>query len=107
MIAYALCWGLNIDIAGILFFDLISKLTSGGKKRRERNPLILLSEEVNVEGTDDKSSSGTVVHPASQPKVKIDKKLRKEKIPSSSGPKVSKTVMVQTPTLEASESQPA
>ncbi|GJZ83427.1 hypothetical protein Tco_0648600 [Tanacetum coccineum] len=37
MIAYALCWGLNIDIVGILYDDLISKLTAGGKKGREKN----------------------------------------------------------------------
>ncbi|GKE81296.1 hypothetical protein Tco_1551296, partial [Tanacetum coccineum] len=35
-IAYALCWGLNIDIAGILFNDLVSKLTTTGKKRKEK-----------------------------------------------------------------------
>ncbi|GJR38928.1 putative ribonuclease H-like domain-containing protein [Tanacetum coccineum] len=29
--------GLNIDIAGILYDDLISKLTAGGKKGREKN----------------------------------------------------------------------
>ncbi|GJX43038.1 hypothetical protein Tco_0259714 [Tanacetum coccineum] len=37
MIAYALCWGLNIDIAGILFNDLVLKLSSSGKKGRENN----------------------------------------------------------------------
>ncbi|GKB49623.1 hypothetical protein Tco_0900376 [Tanacetum coccineum] len=37
IIAYALCWGLKIDIAGILYDDLISKLIVGGKKGRERN----------------------------------------------------------------------
>nr|GEW02130.1 hypothetical protein [Tanacetum cinerariifolium] len=37
MIAYALCWGLNIDIARILFNDLIAKIFAGGKKRREKN----------------------------------------------------------------------
>ncbi|GKA35237.1 hypothetical protein Tco_0721728 [Tanacetum coccineum] len=63
-------------------------------------PLVLPYEEVNVEGTDDKSSSGTAVHPVSQPKAKTNKKLRKKKIPSSSEPKVSKTVR----SLEASKS---
>nr|GEY42497.1 hypothetical protein [Tanacetum cinerariifolium] len=37
MIAHALCWGVNINIAGILFSDLVSKLTVGGKKWREKN----------------------------------------------------------------------
>ncbi|GJV97553.1 hypothetical protein Tco_1549130 [Tanacetum coccineum] len=37
MIAYALCWGLIINITGILYDDLISKLTAGGKKGREKN----------------------------------------------------------------------
>ncbi|GKC53195.1 hypothetical protein Tco_1075940, partial [Tanacetum coccineum] len=36
MIAYALCWGLNIDIAGVLYDDLISKLSAGGNKGREK-----------------------------------------------------------------------
>ncbi|GKF55742.1 hypothetical protein Tco_0166082 [Tanacetum coccineum] len=37
MIAYALCWGLDIDIAGILYDDLISKLKAGRNKGREKN----------------------------------------------------------------------
>ncbi|GJS82736.1 retrovirus-related pol polyprotein from transposon TNT 1-94 [Tanacetum coccineum] len=37
MIAFALCWGLKIDIAGVLYHDLISNLTAGGKKGREKN----------------------------------------------------------------------
>ncbi|GJV43008.1 hypothetical protein Tco_1427544 [Tanacetum coccineum] len=37
MIAYALCWGLNIDIAGVLYDDLISKLSARGKQGREKN----------------------------------------------------------------------
>ncbi|GJR34715.1 retrovirus-related pol polyprotein from transposon TNT 1-94 [Tanacetum coccineum] len=36
-IAYALCWGLDIDIARILYDDLISKLTTSGKKGKEKN----------------------------------------------------------------------
>nr|GEU83374.1 reverse transcriptase domain-containing protein [Tanacetum cinerariifolium] len=36
MIAYGLCWGLDIDIAGILFSDLVTKLTTG-KKGIDRN----------------------------------------------------------------------
>ncbi|GJT53647.1 hypothetical protein Tco_0988701 [Tanacetum coccineum] len=132
MIAYALCWGLNIDIVGILYDDLISKLTAGGKKGREKNicyteylflviehllgeayvnkdlfpikfyqitsvtfkqssssevpltshmrEIAKLSEEANIEDTGDKSLSGTAVHP---------------------------TVVFQTPTPQASESQSA
>nr|GEV73878.1 retrovirus-related Pol polyprotein from transposon TNT 1-94 [Tanacetum cinerariifolium] len=37
MIAYALCWGLDINIAGILFSKLSAKLSSEGKKGRENN----------------------------------------------------------------------
>ncbi|GJY81463.1 hypothetical protein Tco_0494214 [Tanacetum coccineum] len=37
MIAYGLCWGLDIDIAGILYDDLVYKLTANGKKGREKN----------------------------------------------------------------------
>ncbi|GJV16232.1 hypothetical protein Tco_1361555 [Tanacetum coccineum] len=36
MIAYSLCWGLDIDIGNILFSDLVVKLTTG-KKGREPN----------------------------------------------------------------------
>nr|GEW22919.1 reverse transcriptase domain-containing protein [Tanacetum cinerariifolium] len=122
-IAYALCWGLDIDIAGILYSKLTKKLSSRGKKGREKNvtltthmrkvaklseqPLIPSLEEVNAEDIDDKSLSRTYVHPVSLSKAKINKKLMKKKIPSSSAPKVSKTVRVQTPTPQASESQPA
>ncbi|GJZ04866.1 hypothetical protein Tco_0538141 [Tanacetum coccineum] len=156
MIAYALCWGLNIDIAGILYDDLTSKLTACGKKGREKNicyvrylSLIIehllgeayvnkdlhplksyqiiratfkqssksevpltshmrkvakLSEEDNAEDTGDKSLSGTAVHPVSKPIT--DKKQRTKKNQSSSEPNISKDV-VQTPTLQASESQSA
>ncbi|GJU58317.1 retrovirus-related pol polyprotein from transposon TNT 1-94 [Tanacetum coccineum] len=139
MITYALCWGLDIDIAGILFSDLILKITTSGKKGKEKNicyvrylslvfkhllgeayvnenlkpmkpyqitdatfkpssisevpltsymckvakyseqTLIIPSKEVNVEGTNDKSSSGTAVHPVSQPKAKTNKRLKKRK----------------------------
>ncbi|GJT13322.1 hypothetical protein Tco_0860364 [Tanacetum coccineum] len=37
MSSYALCWGLNIDIAGIVSDDLITKLTAGRKKGREKS----------------------------------------------------------------------
>ncbi|GJY18395.1 hypothetical protein Tco_0389886 [Tanacetum coccineum] len=37
MIAFALCWDININIAGILYNDLVAKLTIGGKKGREKN----------------------------------------------------------------------
>ncbi|GJV36049.1 retrovirus-related pol polyprotein from transposon TNT 1-94 [Tanacetum coccineum] len=33
IIAYGLCWGLDIDIAGILFSDLVTKLTTSKKER--------------------------------------------------------------------------
>ncbi|GJW59330.1 hypothetical protein Tco_0106061 [Tanacetum coccineum] len=36
-IAFALCWDIDIDIAGILYNDLITKLTTEGKKGREKN----------------------------------------------------------------------
>ncbi|GJV80128.1 retrovirus-related pol polyprotein from transposon TNT 1-94 [Tanacetum coccineum] len=36
IIAYSLCWGLDIDISNILFSDLVAKLTTG-KKGREPN----------------------------------------------------------------------
>nr|GEW29059.1 hypothetical protein [Tanacetum cinerariifolium] len=37
MIAYALCRDLKIDITGILFNGLVTKLSAGGKKEREKN----------------------------------------------------------------------
>ncbi|GJS01069.1 retrovirus-related pol polyprotein from transposon TNT 1-94 [Tanacetum coccineum] len=37
MITYGLCWGMDIDIAGILYDDVVSKLTAAGKKGREKN----------------------------------------------------------------------
>ncbi|GKB28636.1 hypothetical protein Tco_0868037 [Tanacetum coccineum] len=37
MIAFTLCWDINIDIAGILYNDLVAKLTIGGKKGGEKN----------------------------------------------------------------------
>ncbi|GJX99853.1 retrovirus-related pol polyprotein from transposon TNT 1-94 [Tanacetum coccineum] len=134
MIAYALCWGLDIDIVGILFTDLLTKLTSRGKKGREKNicyvkylSLVmkhLLGEAyVNenlqpmkpyqITNTTFKASSiskiplTSYMRKVAKPKTKNDKKLRKKKIPSSSGSKVSPTVRVQTPTPQASESQPA
>nr|GEV95958.1 hypothetical protein [Tanacetum cinerariifolium] len=159
--------GLDIDIAGILFSDLISKLTSGRKKGKKKNicyvrflslviehllgddyvndnlkpikpyqitsatfkpslmfevpltsyirkvtklskqPLILPYEEVNVEGIDDKSLSGTTVHPVSKHKAKTDKRQKKKKIPSSSEPIALKIVRDQTPNTQTSKSQPA
>ncbi|GKG23669.1 hypothetical protein Tco_0391705, partial [Tanacetum coccineum] len=112
MIVYAPYWGLDIDIAGILFDDLISKLNPSGKKGRGKNicyvrfislviehflgedylPEILPYEEVSAEDTDDKSLSGTVVHPVSKPKAKTNKKRRMKKIPSSSEPTASHIV---------------
>ncbi|GJZ42638.1 hypothetical protein Tco_0589893 [Tanacetum coccineum] len=132
-IAFALCWDIDIDIAGILYNDLITKLTTEGKKGREKNitdatfkdskvsevpltsymrrvsklpekPLNLPSEDANIEATGDKSLSRTSVHPVSTPKAKIDKKRMKKKNPSSSELNIS-TDVAQTPTLQASESQ--
>ncbi|GJW40084.1 reverse transcriptase domain-containing protein [Tanacetum coccineum] len=70
-------------------------------------PLILPSEEVNAEDSDDKSLSGTVVHPVSKPKEKTNKKQRTKKILSSSEPTASHIFIGKTPTTQASESQPA
>ncbi|GKA43308.1 hypothetical protein Tco_0736032 [Tanacetum coccineum] len=126
MIAYALCWGLNINIAGIVFNDLVANLSSGGKKGKEKNisevpipshmrrvsklpkkPLILPSEEMNAEDSNDKSLSGTVVHPDSKPKAKTYKKRRTKNIPSSSEPNASKIIRIQSPTTQAFKCQPA
>ncbi|GKF69459.1 hypothetical protein Tco_0202516, partial [Tanacetum coccineum] len=133
MIAYALCWDINIDITGILYNDLVAKLTAGGKKRREKNiidatfkdskisevpltshmrrvatlpekPLKLPSEEVNGEDSGDKSLSGLLCILSQNSKQKIDKKRRTKKNPSSSEPNVSKDG-VQTSHTQASESQ--
>ncbi|GKB00385.1 hypothetical protein Tco_0828378 [Tanacetum coccineum] len=35
MIAYSLCWGLDIDIGNILFSDLVIKLTTSNKKKEQ------------------------------------------------------------------------
>ncbi|GKD58194.1 hypothetical protein Tco_1295703 [Tanacetum coccineum] len=51
--------------------------------------------------------SGTAVHLVSKPKEKTDKKRRTKKIPSLSEPTTLNIVTIQTPTLQASESQPA
>ncbi|GKG48639.1 hypothetical protein Tco_0512786, partial [Tanacetum coccineum] len=51
-------------------------------------PLTLPSIEENVKDTGDKSLSRTVVHPASKPKAKTDKKQRTKKTPSSSEPQL-------------------
>ncbi|GKA29698.1 retrovirus-related pol polyprotein from transposon TNT 1-94, partial [Tanacetum coccineum] len=132
-IAFALCWDIDIDIAGILYNDLITKLTTEGKKGREKNitdatfkdskvsevpltshmrrvsklpekPLNLPSEDANIEATGDKSLSRTSVHPVSTPKAKIGKKRMKKKNPSSSELNIS-TDVAQTLTPQASESQ--
>ncbi|GJT44018.1 retrovirus-related pol polyprotein from transposon TNT 1-94 [Tanacetum coccineum] len=132
-IAFALCWDIDIDIAGILYNNLITKLTTEGKKGREKNitdatfkdskvsevpltshmrrvsklpekPLNLPSEDANIEATGDKSLSRTSVHPVSTPKAKIGKKRMKKKNPSSSELNIS-TDVAQTLTPQASESQ--
>ncbi|GJW82260.1 retrovirus-related pol polyprotein from transposon TNT 1-94 [Tanacetum coccineum] len=111
--------GLNIDIAKILFSDLITHLhPEGTKKERKPNPLpftweneipltshmckvddlspepiqtmIPSSKNMNVADIADKSLSGTSVPHVTQPRVPTAKKPRKKKIPSSSEPKVSK-----------------
>nr|GEY11428.1 hypothetical protein [Tanacetum cinerariifolium] len=130
MIAYAFCWGLDIDIAGKdyvnenLFPMKSYQITYATFKpsflfevpltthmckvvKLSEKPLIHSPEEVNAEDTNDKSLSRTYVHHVSQSKAKTNKKLRKKKILSLSKPKVSKTVRVQTRTPQASESQPA
>nr|GEX48037.1 hypothetical protein [Tanacetum cinerariifolium] len=137
VIAYALCWGMNIDIAEILFTDLTLKdyinedlrpikahqITRATFKdsKISKVPLISymrkvakLSDEpltrasiASDEDTGDKSLFRTVVHLVSEPKVKTNKKRRKKKSPSSSKPKASETVKEINPTPPASEYQEA
>ncbi|GJT58669.1 hypothetical protein Tco_1002202 [Tanacetum coccineum] len=118
-IAYSLCWGLNIDIADILFSDLGAHLhPEGSKNQRKPNPsfckptwknettltshmckvtelspkpiqsLISPSDEMNADGTIDKSLSETFVLPVTQPKAQTAKRPKKKKIPSSTQPEV-------------------
>ncbi|GJZ33144.1 hypothetical protein Tco_0578580 [Tanacetum coccineum] len=69
--------------------SLTSHMLKVAKLSKEpEESLILPSEEVNAEATADKSQSRTNVQPLSQPKAPTAKKPRKEKIPSSTQPKV-------------------
>ncbi|GKB67536.1 retrovirus-related pol polyprotein from transposon TNT 1-94 [Tanacetum coccineum] len=69
--------------------SLTSHMLKVAKLSKEpEESLILPSEEVNAEATADKSQSRTNVQPLSQPKAPTAKKPRKEKIPSSTQPKM-------------------
>ncbi|GJV97557.1 hypothetical protein Tco_1549134 [Tanacetum coccineum] len=94
MIAYALCWDLNIDIAGVLYDDLISKLTAGGKKGREKNICYTRYLSLVMEHLMGKDNVAN-----------LDEELQK-KIPSSSEPNASEDVS-PTPILQTFESQHA
>ncbi|GKA65636.1 hypothetical protein Tco_0765343 [Tanacetum coccineum] len=113
-IAYCLIWGLEIDIGGIIFSDLVNKLQNG-KKNKELNIcytrfLSLMFE--NLLGKDYVSNDLTIVKPhtittasfqkplasevpltlhmlkhVTQSKAIIDLKTKKKKIPPSSKPK--------------------
>ncbi|GKD67444.1 hypothetical protein Tco_1309552 [Tanacetum coccineum] len=110
-IAYCLCWGLEIDIAEILFSDLIVSLhPTTGKKERKTNIyytryLSLIIEHllkdayknddlmvVNSDDTAEKSSSRTSIQRVIQPKAPTDLKPKKNRIPPSSQPKSSHKV---------------
>nr|GEV77412.1 retrovirus-related Pol polyprotein from transposon TNT 1-94 [Tanacetum cinerariifolium] len=70
--------------------NLDRKITYGGSKlsKEPKKSLILHSEGVNAKESADKSQSRTNVQRLSQPKFPTARKPRKEKIPSSSQPKV-------------------
>ncbi|GJX48583.1 hypothetical protein Tco_0273773 [Tanacetum coccineum] len=74
-IACCLIFGLEINIREIIFNDLIQKLQNGKKNR-----------ETNISATSFQTPSAS--KPLSQPKAPTTRKPRKEKIPSSSQPKV-------------------
>nr|GEW87159.1 hypothetical protein [Tanacetum cinerariifolium] len=67
--------------------------------------LILPSNEVNDVNTTDKSLSGTTMRHVGQPKALNDKKLRKEKIISSSKPKTSTNAKQSNPKKTVNDTQ--
>ncbi|GKC90541.1 hypothetical protein Tco_1151190 [Tanacetum coccineum] len=101
LIAYALCWGLNIDIAGK---DYVNKdlfaiksyqitgatfkqssisevpLTSYMRKiaKLDEEPLITPFEEANIEASSDMSLSGTSIHPVQENIVTEDEHIADE-----------------------------
>ncbi|GJV80875.1 hypothetical protein Tco_1516745 [Tanacetum coccineum] len=94
MIAYALCWGLDIDIAGILFSELTKVVLWKEERRRKELPLtsytqkvskITPSEDATIQASGVMSLSGTSEHPVSKT---TDKKQKTKKSPSTSNPKL-------------------
>ncbi|GJZ70328.1 hypothetical protein Tco_0633878 [Tanacetum coccineum] len=88
-----------------------------GKKERKSNICyirylsliiehLLRDTDVITDDTADQSSSGTSMQPATQPKAKTDKKLRRKKIPASSEPKASKISLESSESAEDQENQP-
>ncbi|GKA14436.1 hypothetical protein Tco_0694082 [Tanacetum coccineum] len=127
MIAYALCWGLDIDIAGILFSELTKVVLWKEERRRKERMLhhisitdatfksfslnevpltsytqkvskITPSEDVTIQASGVMSLSGTSEHPVSKT---TDKKQKTKKSPSTSKPKAS-SIVIQTLIPQAS-----
>ncbi|GKA07375.1 retrovirus-related pol polyprotein from transposon TNT 1-94 [Tanacetum coccineum] len=114
IIAYCLCWGLDIDIANILFSDLINEvpLMTHICKVAKLSPepiksLIHSSEDVNTDDTSDKSLSGTTLQLVTQSKAPTDKKTKRKRISTSTKPEPLKTVREYPPKEQATDSQPA
>ncbi|GKE90806.1 hypothetical protein Tco_1571901 [Tanacetum coccineum] len=103
-IAYCLIWGLEIDIRGIIFSDLVHKLQNM-KKNMELN--IYYTREVNVDDTADKSLSRASIQPVTQSKASTDLKTKKKRILPSSKPKSSYKVKVILPKKQVAETQHA
>ncbi|GJS76118.1 retrovirus-related pol polyprotein from transposon TNT 1-94 [Tanacetum coccineum] len=72
-----------------------------------KETLILPSKGVNTSNTADKSLSGTTVQLVGQSKASTDKKLKKNKNPSSSNPNTSKTIRESQPKKQVAETQHA
>ncbi|GJX53591.1 hypothetical protein Tco_0281960 [Tanacetum coccineum] len=89
-IAYCLIYGLEIDIKGIIFSNLVHKLQNR-KKNREYNICYTRASE----------------QPVTQPKAPTDLKTKKNKIPSSSQPKSPHKVRVILPKKQVVETQHA
>nr|GEW40527.1 hypothetical protein [Tanacetum cinerariifolium] len=110
-IAYCLCWGLEFDIADILFSDLISSLSRFDESYVKgdyafTNPIKTLfpsSWEVNTDDTADKSSSETSVHPVTQSKAPTIRKPRKKKISSLTQLKALKSIRETSPSSQVAE----
>ncbi|GKD82188.1 hypothetical protein Tco_1349027 [Tanacetum coccineum] len=134
MIAYSLCWGLDIDIGNILFSDLVIKLTTSNKKKEQNicytRYLSLIIEHLlgnaykndklktfklhHISSTTFKTPSASeialtshMLKPVNWSKAPTNKNSKKKKNPSSSQPKTLKIIRESSPLKQVADTQHA